>query len=114
MSKLVPVSLEKAEKILLDDGLLYAINKLVLHPVGMALSLSYEGDGGPGDPAVEIMLMKTDDDDFMEFSPEMDAKCKEKLSRFLSARMQSRINVATQDEHSSLSTLLLLMISDSK
>ena len=103
-----PIPLSEVEKILLDSGLLYAINKLVLHPVGMALSLSYAGDGGPEDPVQEIMLMQTDDGDYMDFSPEVNADRKEKLVRTLAARFQSRMNVATKDEMDTLTVLMLL------
>lgn len=53
---------------LLDDGLLFEINRRVLHPFGMALTLCLEDDHPDGEP-VSVKLMSTGDPDGIVFTP---------------------------------------------
>lgn len=53
--KLVPVPKAELEKLLLETGLLYAINRFVLHPEGLCLAISYEDeDVKQGNPSLGL------------------------------------------------------------
>ena len=84
--KLIPVKIEEVERKLLDTGLMYAINQLILHPLGMALSLSFEENGLV---PLNIMLMETEHGGHIEFDEETRAKGAKKLLDFMN---QSRPN----------------------
>lgn len=47
---------------LVDDGLLFEINRRVLHPVGLALSLEWDGDSTEGEPDRVVLLRDSDPD----------------------------------------------------
>ncbi len=80
MSKLVPAEPADLESLLLDSGLLYALNYLILHPLGLAIALSYEDDS-PVPP--KLMLMRVDDGTPVSFDAETLDAGRAKLKAFL-------------------------------
>lgn len=111
MSKLVPVPNAEVEEVLLNSGLIYAINKLVLHPMGMALALSFDEDGSN---FLEIMLMRMDDGDYLDFSPETHEASKDKFDMTITGRINSRLGAATQEELLLLANLQQRVLGRSK
>jgi hypothetical protein len=67
-----------AAKFLLDTGLLAEINRLVLHPRGLALPVNVEDDG---QVAFVDYLLKTDDPEGMEMGHELLKEIREKLTK---------------------------------
>ncbi|AIA64842.1 hypothetical protein AVV44_gp043 [Cronobacter phage S13] len=60
-------------------GLIYKINKEVLHPLGLALG--YDPDVGDSDGAI------ISDDDKWEYSPELDQRGSDKYEAFLKQKI---------------------------
>ena len=82
MSKhnITKISLKDSAKFLLDSGLLFEINWKVLHPFGLALSVSENDETGE----VELEgLIKTDDMAGWEFSDHDFIAALHKLRRFV-------------------------------
>lgn len=70
-----------AAQYLLDTGLLFEINRKVLHPFGLALSVTT--DDTTGDATGEFGLVKTDDLEGMEFTVGQFMESQAKLDNFL-------------------------------
>lgn len=88
MSKLIPAELAELEPRLLDSGLLYALNYLVLHPLGLAIALSYQGDAPEALPT--LILMKSDDGTPISFAEDTLDAAREKLKAFLDLAEKER------------------------
>jgi hypothetical protein len=73
-----PVSLRH----LFDDGLLFELNRMVLHPLGMALALSWDGEDTNAEPS-GVVLYRTDDPEGVIFAPETFREGDEKFQKFL-------------------------------
>lgn len=84
MSETKLVEFKDAEKALLDTGLLWALNTLILHPTGLAIALSYEGDDVSPN---RIILMMTDDGEHIQFDAQTDEEGRNKLARFILDRL---------------------------
>lgn len=69
-------------RFLYDSGLLFEINRQVLHPIGMALAVSWDGDNTDGEPC-GVVLYKTDDPDGVVFSPETFREGEGKYRQFI-------------------------------
>jgi hypothetical protein len=80
------IPIEKLEAELLDSGLLYAINKMVLHPLGLALALVYEDINGP---PRGIELVATPKREPWSFDPELAKSAGEKLIAYLNAHYKA-------------------------
>ena len=83
MTKLIPASPEETEKVLIAAKVLFALNRLVLHPLGYAIATSYP-DEGPHNLPTHLILMKTDDGSPLVFEegPFLD-QCNADLARFV-------------------------------
>jgi hypothetical protein len=77
----VPVT--ELEDKLLNSGLLFAINRLVLHPAGMALALVYSDEG----VLQSLELVQTHNNEPWKFDPELEKQCIEKLRNHGAARL---------------------------
>lgn len=88
--KVKRLDLLTAEKDLLDTGVLYAINKLVLHPLGMALAFVY--DDHQHDIPIGLELVETPNRDPWGFSRELDEEGRAKLRKFLDDQKLPLIN----------------------
>lgn len=64
---------------LIDDGLLFEINRLVMHPVGRALVVTVPDDGT--EPSVSVI--KTEDQEGILFAPDAFAHGTEKIKQFM-------------------------------
>jgi hypothetical protein len=73
------LSLEESERALLDTGVLFAINKLLLHPMGMALFFSYDDN----DQLLKLGLLQTHDGKPWSFDAETTALAHAKLEKLL-------------------------------
>lgn len=93
MSKLVTVPLSEIEPIR-ENGIIYAINALVLHPLGYAIAYSYKDDGGPNDPPIAMILMKTDDGEAFGFEESHGKEAKARLLKFLESLPTPPSNLA--------------------
>lgn len=83
--KLVSIPIKEAEAKVLDTGLLYLINRTILHRVGLAMAFV----GEDADNMTRIEIMKADSgDEQIHFDPEFEKECWEKLQRFLDERGQ--------------------------
>jgi hypothetical protein len=88
--KVKRLDLLTAEKDLLDTGVLYAINKLILHPLGMALAFVY--DDHQHDIPIGLELVETPNRDPWGFSRELDEEGRAKLRKFLDDQKLPLIN----------------------
>jgi hypothetical protein len=77
--KLMHVPVDEAEKKLLDTGLVFAINYLFLHPLGLALAFS--GESAAWMTSIEIMATETGEP--WSFHQDTQAAAREKLRSFL-------------------------------
>ena len=73
-----PTSLRR----LTDDGLLFEINRRVLHPLGMALALSWGDENTDREPS-SVILYKTNDPEGIIFAPETFREGDGKFQKFL-------------------------------
>ena len=88
MSKIVPVPKEDLEKTLLATGLLYAINRFVLHPEGLVLAISYEDDDKE-EKNPTLMLGRTEDGEPGSFDLKWEREeCVPKLRAFLKDKVR--------------------------
>lgn len=79
-------------KELLDSGLLFELNRKVLHPFGYALALKWEeGSDMDGEPD-GFHLYKTDDRDGITFSTDFFLEGEEKLRRYMEAEGDSKLS----------------------
>ena len=69
-------------KSLHDNGLLFEINRQVLHPLGYALALQWD-EGTTDDEPSGVVLYKTDDPDGIVFAPETFREGDEKFQKFI-------------------------------
>jgi len=69
-------------RMLHDNGLLFEINRRVLHPLGLALSLNWENDDADGEPK-SVALLRTDDPDGVIFTPKTFLEGEAKLLDFI-------------------------------
>lgn len=76
---------------LLDEGLLFEINRQVLHPFGFALAMEWDDKGAEGEPD-RVVLLQTDDRDGMTFSTDAFLEGEEKLRAFLEKDGSSRLS----------------------
>lgn len=79
--KLISIPLSEAETELIDTGLLYAINTLVMHPLGLAIAFS----GETPENMTNLQLMRTEDGEPLVFSEEMVREGRMKFTRWLHA-----------------------------
>jgi len=84
------------EKLLLESGLLYAINRFVLHPEGLCLAISYEDDDvKQEDP--RLRLFKTSDAKHGSFEPEWEMQMLvPRLRAFLADKAERPLHVLLQ------------------
>ena len=82
------VSLRK----LLDSGLLFELNRSVLHPFGYALALSWKDDSDPDGEPDGVVLYGTNDRDGITFSTDSFIEGEEKLRKFMEAEGNSKIS----------------------
>lgn len=87
MGKLIQMDVRRAEKLLRNTGLLWALNTLVLHPLGLALAFSYDDaeKDKPEDEQVpsSIILMETDDASPVTFAEEIIDEGRKKLGKLI-------------------------------
>lgn len=69
-----------AAKFLVDNGLLFEINRTILHPLGLALEVISEEDGSM---RIENLWDYRDDPEGMLYTPETFVDGKAKLDKFL-------------------------------
>lgn len=69
-------------KFLSDSGLLFEINRRVLHPFGYALALQWNDEDTSGEPG-GVLLYKTDHTTGVVFSPETFRNGESKFAKFL-------------------------------
>ena len=67
---------------LLDNGLLFEINRKVLHPLGLALALEWKDNIAEDDPET-VILLKTDDPDGIVYEKSMFNDGNTKFENFL-------------------------------
>lgn len=79
-----------------DEGLLFEINRRVLHPLGMSLALCWDDDARSGEPS-QVLLTKTDDMDGVVFSASSFQEGEVKFASFMErvghARITTRLGV---------------------
>lgn len=75
---------------LLDEGLLFEINRQVLHPFGLALAMEWDDKEAGGEPD-RVVLLRTDDRDGMTFTTDALLEGEEKLHAFLEKEGNSRL-----------------------
>lgn len=75
---------------LVDSGLLFELNRRVLHPVGMALALSWDGGTTDGEPDA-VTLITTADPDGLVFGPDGIRDGSAKLQAFMDACGTSKV-----------------------
>ncbi len=81
--KLIPMPLSEVEEFR-AAGFIYAINKLILHPFGFALALSWpDGSNDILEPPTGVIMMKTASGQRIDFEEEHEVECKERLERTL-------------------------------
>jgi len=70
-------------KALVDNGTLHEVNRLVLHPMGLALAVEFDGDG----KATGISMIRDDDPEGIVYAPEtlLPGLNKEKAEAFRAA-----------------------------
>ncbi len=74
---------QEAEKALFPTGLLYVINKNILHPCGLALAFCYDDDDIEYERPV-LALCKSDDGEPIEFNdPVAEKEYQEKLEAYI-------------------------------
>jgi hypothetical protein len=84
----VEVPKEELDKLLCDSGLLFAINRFILHPEGLVLSLSYEDDDKEFKNP-RIMIGRTRDGTGYSFESKLEREeLVPKLRRFLSGKIR--------------------------
>lgn len=76
---LVDMTLAESEKAVLDTGVLFAINLLILHPLGMAIAFT----GKNGEEVTELKLMTTRDKAAWAFASDTAAEGWAKLEKFV-------------------------------
>jgi DNA-binding LacI/PurR family transcriptional regulator len=91
-----PVDLGEAEEVLLESGLLYALNKLVLHPCGLALALSYEDDE-PGTKPTAMELVRTKDNEPIVFSGDVGKMGRDRLRGYLARLRENGVQPSNID-----------------
>ena len=69
-------------RLLHDNGLLFEINRRVLHPLGLALSLNWDNEDASGEPKT-VSLLRTEDKDGIVFTPETFLEGESKLLEFI-------------------------------
>ena len=65
-----------------DTGLLYEINRLVLHPLGLALTVCWK-ESDADKTIVDVTVMSTEDPEGFVFGDEMHALGKSKLDAYM-------------------------------
>lgn len=78
MSKVETLTIQETESKILDTGLLYAINKLILHPAGMALSITTNDDA-----QTYLNVVRPEQGGAWSFSEDAELEGKKKLMAFL-------------------------------
>lgn len=81
--------LEDPAQLLLDTGLLFDINRNILHPLGLALEVTTEEDGKPG--FISGIWDYREDEEGMRFSPEAFKDGLDKYERFMSEEGKAKI-----------------------
>jgi len=94
--KVIELTMEQVEKKLLDTGIVYAINKLILHPLGMALSITTNDEG-----RTYLAIVQTPGGNVWSFTKEAEQAGKAKLRAFLDKaalppRIFNRLNLLTK------------------
>jgi hypothetical protein len=67
---------------LYDTGLLFEINRRILHPLGMALAFSWPDDSTDGEPQ-KVLLLKTDDVEGIIFDSDAFSDGQAKLQSYM-------------------------------
>lgn len=75
-------------------GFIYAVNKLLLHPFGFALAISYPKGDDPLAEPLGVIMMKTPSGQHIVFDEEHEAECKQRLEQTLKTGYWD--NAATQ------------------
>ena len=75
---------------LYDDGLLFELNRLVLHQFGLALALEWDDDGCEEEPT-GVSLLQTDDREGVVFASEAFLDGERKIRAFLEREGNSRL-----------------------
>lgn len=83
-----PVSLPLNK--LIDDGLLFEINRAILHPLGLSLALVWESDDGSGE-VTGVDLIKDRDPEGTVFAPENFTEGEKKLKAFMEREGTERL-----------------------
>lgn len=77
---------------LYDNGLLFEINRQILHPLGLALALEWEGDNSDGDPS-GVHLLKDSDPEGTVFAADTFLEGVAKLQAFMDREGRARHTV---------------------
>lgn len=77
---------EHPEKFLLSTGLLYNINRTVLHPLGLSLTVTVSEDTGEEDATVHVTLHQTDDLEGFKFPEEQIENMEARWQKYLSTQ----------------------------
>lgn len=92
---LKPISMKQADEALVQTGLLFALNHHILHPLGLALALSYPDAKDDTAPTHLLMMAtahgKAKYDTPIEYAPETLALAREKLVVFLNSLREQDI-----------------------
>lgn len=67
---------------LIDTGLLFEINRTVLHPLGLALALQWNDNACEGEPD-SVQLLATDDREGVVFTPDFYVDGLIKLAKYM-------------------------------
>lgn len=76
---------------LTDDGLLFEINRRVLHPLGLALALQWDGDDASGEPD-GVQLLADSDPEGTVFAPETFVAGVSKVEAFMEREGTARLD----------------------
>jgi hypothetical protein len=76
---------------LLDDGLLFELNRTVLHQYGLALALVFDDEDLDGEPT-GVSLLQTDDREGITFTSEAFLDGERKIRAFLEREGNSRLS----------------------
>lgn len=85
-------------KLLDESGLLFEINRTVLHPRGLAMYITLEDDGTPSKTDSIGLLDWRDDPEGVIFGKDVFAHCKEKLRAYDAAQTQTLRDTVRQNK----------------